>query len=106
MTSIEFLDKEQLFRDFYQVMGERGAISEILMEAGLNMEDALRGTSDAGEAKTYVYWNIPPLEVGKVAQKKIIKSRGGIMAILEFMAFNADWEQYKEFYNEEDELIV
>jgi hypothetical protein len=106
MTSIEFLDEDQLFRDFFQVMGERGATSEILMEADVNMEEALKGTSDAGEAKTYVYWHIPPLEVGPSAKKKIIASRGGIKEILEFMAFNADWEQYKEFYNEDQELIA
>ncbi len=88
------ISDQQTFEDFWQEMSERGATSEVLMEANLSANEAVIGTPDEGT--DMVAWNIPPLVVGMVAQKKIIASRGGIDEIKEFMAFNADWDKYKE----------
>jgi len=90
--STQTISDHQAFLDFYQVMGERGAISEILMEANLSPEEA----TPADDTTDYSYWNIAPLEVTAEAEAAIIKSRGGIQAIKEFMAYNADWDQYRE----------
>lgn len=84
---------QRTFEDFWQVMGERGAIFEVLMEAGLSANEAVKGTIDEGTDMEY--WHIPPLEIGKEAQAKVIKSQGGIKEIREFLAFNADWDEYK-----------
>jgi len=96
------ISEQETFDDFWQEMGERGATSEVLLEANLSANEAVKGTIDEGT--DMVYWNIPPLVVGKVAQEKIIKSRGGIRKIKEFMAENAEWEKYKRDLGWDDEL--
>lgn len=85
------ISDHQAFLDFYQVMGERGAISEILMEANLSPEEA----TPASDTTNYSYWNIAPLEVTPEAEAAIIASRGGIQEIREFMAWNAEWPEYQ-----------
>ena len=98
LKDIKLLDKQELFDDYYQVMSERGATFEILHDAGISANDAVIGTPDEGVDMEYNY--IPPLMVNKKTQKALIKKRGGIDAMLEFMAYNADWEKYQEFYDE------
>lgn len=90
----QIISNHQTFLDFYQEMSERGAISEILMEAGVSANDAVIGTPDEGT--NMEYWDIPPLVVNKDTEQKIIASRGGIDSIKEFMAYNAEWDQYKK----------
>ena len=83
----------QAFLDFYQVMSERGAISEILAKAEVSANEAVTGTPDEGI--NMEYYNIPPSVVNKETEEKIIQSQNGIESIKEFMAYNADWDQYK-----------
>lgn len=91
------ISDHQAFLDFFQVMGERGAVSEILMEANLSPEDA----TPADDTTNYSYWNIAPLEVTAEAEAAIIASRGGIQSIREFMAWNAEWPEYQAEVGEE-----
>ena len=43
-----------------------------------------------------VYWHIPPLVINAKTKAKIIKSRGGINEIKEFLAYNAEWKKYQK----------
>src|SRR3990172_5955782 len=55
---------------------------------------AVKGTPDEGT--DMVYWHIPPLVINEKTKAKIIKSRGGIAEIKEFMAYNAEWKKYQK----------
>ena len=96
------ISEHQAFLDFYQVMVERGAISEILMEAEVGANQAVIGTIDEGTDMAYE--NIPPLAVNEETERKIIKSQGGIDAIKEFMAYNAGWDKYQEELEKGDDV--
>jgi hypothetical protein len=87
------ISDHQTFLDFYQVMSERGAISEVLSESEISVDDAVMGTPDEGIPMSY--WNIAPLVVNETTEGKIIQSQGGIESIKEFMAYNAEWDDYK-----------
>lgn len=100
VTQSGIISDHQTFLDFYQVMGERGATSEILMEADISANDAVIGTADEGT--NMEGWNIPPLEVNQKTEEKIVETQGGISTIKEFMAYNAGWEQYKKELEDEN----
>ena len=88
------ISDDEAFKDYWQEMGERGASFEVLQDAGISANEAVKGTPDEGT--NMEYWHIAPLVVNKTAQAKIIRSRGGIDEIKEFLAYNAEWEKYKK----------
>ena len=88
------ISDEETFNDFWQEMGERGGAFEVLSEVGISANEAVKGTPDEGT--DMVYWHIPPLVINEKTKAKIIKSRGGIAEIKEFMAYNAEWKKYQK----------
>lgn len=91
----------EIFLDFWQVMSERNAVFDVLMEIGVSANEAVIGTPD--ENTDMEKCNIPPLEVNEQTERKIIESRGGIRAMMEFMAYNAGWENYRDLLSCEDD---
>lgn len=95
-------DKEELWNNFWQEMHERGGISDLMSAVHLDLTDVMEGESKE-DIHTHYYWNIQPLDCADKAKEKIIKHYGGNKGLVEFMAYNADWEDWRKVWEKEYE---
>lgn len=89
--------RDGVFDDWYQVMYERGAACEVIAEAGMTRNEA-----SADKEYNYEMNNVDPLELTDEAKRRIIESRGGTDALVDFMAGNAGWDDYVRAVGESD----
>lgn len=88
-------DREKLWRDFWGEMGERNGIDDLMSAVHLDLTDVMEGSPE-DEIRIHAEWHIAPLEcTGTAAKQKIIEHYGGYDGLLEFMAYNADWPEYR-----------